>query len=103
MRIKPLWSSQAKDTTARKNTTTGNNIKEMVGRAAEILITLLPLAVWFVAFLEVAVRRGGVRRRVQGHRTWMPLWMFAVAHSLEPEAVCESWFCLTCSDLSGRT
>jgi hypothetical protein len=90
MTITPLWTTQAKDTCARGNTTTWNNIKEMVARTAQILDTLLIPAVWFVAILEVAVRRGFVRRRVQEHRTWMLQWMFAVVHRLESDAVCES-------------
>ncbi|CAH2800398.1 MAG: hypothetical protein CBARDCOR_5735 [uncultured Caballeronia sp.] len=73
----------------------------MVACAVEILATLVPPPVRFVAILDVAMRRDFVRQSVQEHRTWMLQWMFADVHLLESDAVCESWFFLTGSDFSG--
>ncbi|PRX24007.1 hypothetical protein B0G75_12450 [Paraburkholderia sp. BL18I3N2] len=50
---------------------TWNNIRKMVARAAEILVTLVTPTVWFASTVGAAVRRGFVRQKVQGHRTYM--------------------------------
>lgn len=65
---------------------TWNNIRKMVARAAEILVTFVTSAVWFVSTVRAAVRRGFVRQKVQEHRTCMLSWMFALVHLLVSDA-----------------